>query len=85
MDTCKQQGKEAKCCAIPVGGQALFCVPPVAFRDPSPAAPDNQSPLGGTPAAMAAPSPAATDPSGNGNPIDGNPPGGNPPTTEPQL
>ena len=78
MDTCKQQGKEAKCCAIPVGGQALFCVPPVASRDPSPAAPDNQRPLGGTPAAMAAPSPASTDPFGNGNTSGGNPQQRNP-------
>ena len=77
--TCRQQGKEAKCCAIPVGGQALFCVPPIASGGPSPAAPDNQRPLGGAPAAMAAPSPASTDPSGDGNSSNGNTSGGNPP------
>ena len=73
-NTCAQQGKEPKCCAIPVGGQALFCVPPIPSRDPSPAAPNNQRPLGDSPAAKAAPSPAATITPGNGNPDSGNPP-----------
>ena len=67
--TCAQQGKGPKCCAIPVGGSALFCVDPVTSSNPSPAAPNNQNPLGGTP------SPASNDSPSNGNPPDeGNPP-----------
>lgn len=72
-DACARQGKDPKCCAIPVGGQALFCVHPIGFRDPSPAAPNNQRPLGGTPAMMATPSPASNNSPGNGNPGSGNP------------
>ena len=68
--TCATQGKEPKCCAIPVGGQALFCVHPNGSPGPSPA-PNNQVPLGG-----GTPSPASS----NGNPVNGGDPGnGNPP------
>ena len=68
--SCVQQGKEPRCCAIPVGGQALFCVDPLGSRDPSPAAPNNQRPLGGTPASQ--------NPPGNGDP--GNGDNSNPPS-----
>ena len=79
-DSCAEQGKEPKCCAIPVGGQALFCVPPVGAaspRAPSPPAPNNQRPLGGSPAT----SPTSQDSPGNGSPGNGSPPdNGNPPS-----
>lgn len=77
-DTCAQQGKEPKCCAIPIVGQALFCVHPIASPDPPPAAPNDQRPLGGVPATKATPSPAMKDSPGNGKPVNN----GIPPSNE---